>query len=131
MNSWKLDQSCKYAKSDEWIRVEGDQATVGITDYAQDKLSDLVFIELPKIGAKFAAGRSFGVVESVKAAADLNMPVGGEIIEVNLDLGAAPETINHDAFGKGWVIRIKGFDSLELNALMDAATYETYCNERG
>lgn len=131
MKTWEIDQSCKYARSDEWIRLDGDQATVGITDYAQDKLSDLVFIELPKVGAKFAAGSSFGVVESVKAAADLNLPVGGEIIAVNSELEAAPETINQDAFGKGWVVRIKGFDSLELNVLMDAKEYEAYCNERG
>jgi glycine cleavage system H protein len=130
MGDWKIPADCKFTKSDEWIKVEGDSATAGITDYAQDQLSDLVFVELPKVGASFKQGEAFGVVESVKAAGDVNLPVGGEVTAVNGDLNDAPETINEDPFGKGWLVKFKIADKSELDSLMDAAAYKAYCDER-
>jgi glycine cleavage system H protein len=110
--------------------MEGSEALVGISDYAQSQLSDLVFIELPKIGTKLEAGKSFGVVESVKAASDLNMPVSGEVVAVNSDLESAPDSMNQDPYGKGWIIRIKPAKSSDLGSLMDAAAYSAYCDQR-
>lgn len=118
-----------YTKEDEWIAVDGEEATVGITDYAQDSLSDIVYVELPTEGESFAMGDTFGVVESVKAAADLMMPVGGEVVAVNEELMDEPERINSDPYGS-WLVRIKIGDSGELDKLMDAAAYEAYCDER-
>ncbi|PJF36129.1 MAG: glycine cleavage system protein H [Candidatus Thermofonsia Clade 1 bacterium] len=131
MAQWKTPDDCRYTKSDEWVRLEGAEALVGITDYAQSSLSDIVFIELPSVGARLKAGERFGTVESVKAAADLNMPISGEIIAVNSALSDAPEKINNDPFGEAWLIRIKPSDLAELDALMDAEAYLKYCEERG
>ncbi len=119
-----------YTKDDEWIRVEGDAGTIGITDYAQDSLSDIVFLELPDVGDSFAAGDTFGVVESVKAAADLHMPAGGEVTAVNEDLLDTPETVNEDPYGAAWMIKITLSDPGDLDNLMDAAAYQAYCDER-
>ncbi len=130
MGDWKIPADLKYTETDEWIRLDGEEALVGITDYAQDQLSDLVFVELPAVGDTFGKGEPFGVVESVKAAADINLPVGGEIIAINTDLEDAPETINADPYGKGWIVRIKLADPSELDSLMDAAAYKAYCDER-
>jgi glycine cleavage system H protein len=116
----------KYTKEDEWIRVDGDEATVGITDYAQDSLSDIVYLELPDVGDSLAIGDTFGVVESVKAAADLYMPLSGEITAVNDTLIDAPETVNSDPFGDAWMIRLKMSDPSQLDDLMDAAAYTEY-----
>jgi glycine cleavage system H protein len=116
----------KYTKEDEWIRVDGDEATVGITDYAQDSLSDIVYLELPDVGDSLALGDTFGVVESVKAAADLYMPLSGEITAVNDTLIDAPETVNSDPFGDAWMIRLKMSDPSQLDDLMDAAAYTEY-----
>lgn len=131
MGKWKTPTDCRYAKSDEWVRVEGEEAVIGVSDYAQDALSDVVFVELPEVGATYEAGKSFGVVESVKAASDLNMPIGGTVIAVNSALEDTPELVNEDAFGAAWFIRIKPSNLAELDALMDAAAYEAYCDERG
>lgn len=131
MAKWKTPADCRYTKSDEWVRVEGSEAVVGITDYAQDALSDIVFIELPSVGTVLRAGESFGTVESVKAASDLNMPISGEIIAVNSALIDSPDKINADPFGEAWLIRIKPSDLAELDALMDAEAYLKYCEERG
>jgi glycine cleavage system H protein len=130
MGDWKFPVDCKFTKSDEWVKVDGDSATVGISDYAQDQLSDLVFVELPKVGANFKQGEAFGVVESVKAAGDVNMPIAGEVTAVNGELNDAPETINEDPFGKGWLVKIKIANLSELDGLMDAAAYKAYCDER-
>lgn len=121
----------RYTKDDEWIRVEGDEGVVGITDYAQDSLSDIVYVELPSEGESFQVGDTFGVVESVKAASDLYMPISGEVIETNDDLPDAPETINTDPFGEGWMVKIKITDPSELEDLMDPESYSAYCDERG
>ncbi|MCC7162508.1 MAG: glycine cleavage system protein GcvH [Anaerolineae bacterium] len=115
----------KYAATHEWVRVEGDTATVGISDYAQDALGDIVFVELPVVGMELRAKSGFGVVESVKAASDVFMPVGGSISATNDELANAPETVNADAFGAGWMIKISPFNADDLAKLMDAATYKS------
>lgn len=120
-----------YTKDDEWIRVDGKEGVVGITDYAQDSLSDIVYVELPDEGDSFKLGESFGVVESVKAAADLYMPISGEVTAVNEDLPDAPEVLNTDPYGEGWMIKITIADPSELDSLMDPAAYTAYCEERG
>ena len=97
----------QYTKSHEWVRIEGDEATVGITDYAQDALGDVVFVELPELGRELEAGAVFGTVESVKAASDLYAPVTGEVIAVNEDAVAAPELLNHEPYGKGWLLKLR------------------------
>lgn len=119
-----------YTKEDEWIRVEDETGVIGITDYAQDSLSDIVYVELPDVGDRFSLGDSFGVVESVKAAADLFTPVSGEVVEVNEDLMDAPEIINDDPYESGWMLRIRLDDRAELDDLMDPAEYASYCEER-
>ena len=115
-----------YTEDDEWIRVEGEEGVVGITDYAQDSLSDIVYLELPEAGENYEKGESFGVVESVKAAADLYMPVSGEIVEVNEDLMDEPERVNEDPYGEAWMVRIKFADTSELDELMDAEAYQEF-----
>lgn len=130
MSDWTIVDDRKYSKTDEWIKVDGQEALVGISDYAQNQLSDLVFVELPSVGATYSAGQSFGVVESVKAAADINLPAGGEIVAVNSELESAPETINQDPYGKGWIVRVKLSDPSELDSLLDAEAYTAHCNER-
>ena len=130
MGDWTVLDELKYTETDEWVKIDGDEASIGITDYAQDQLSDLVFVELPSVGDTFDQGEAFGVVESVKAAADVKMPIGGEVISINEDLEDAPEIINEDAFGEGWIIRVKVADAGEADDLMDAAAYTAYCEER-
>ena len=116
----------RYTKDHEWIKVENGTATVGITDYAQQELGDVVFVELPKIGVKMNAGQAFGTVESVKAVSEIFMPVGGEITEINSALVNAPETINKDPHGSAWLAKIKLADAGETAGLMDARAYESY-----
>jgi len=130
MADLKIPEDVKYAESDEWVRIEGDTATIGITDYAQDQLNDIVFVELPDVGATYDKGASFGVVESVKAASDLDMPIGGEVTEVNSALEDDPEIINSDPYGAGWIVKIKVKDTAEADSLMDAAAYKSYCEDR-
>ena len=114
----------KYTKSHEWVRREADGTiTVGITDHAQELLGDLVYVELPEPGAKFAAGKECAVVESVKAASDVYTPVGGEVVEINRTLGDTPETINKDPYGAGWMFKIRPSSPGEVDALLDAAAY--------
>ena len=119
-----------YSKEDEWIRVEEGEGVVGITDYAQDSLSDIVYVELPEEGDQFSLGDTFGVVESVKAAGDLFMPLSGEVVAVNEDLMDAPEIINEDPYDRGWMVRVKIDDPSELEELMDRVAYGEYCDER-
>lgn len=127
--STEIKSDAWYTKEDEWIIVTGDEATVGVTDYAQDSLSDIVYLELPTEGDAFEMGDTFGVVESVKAAADLMMPIGGQVLAVNEDLMDEPENINSEPY-ESWLIKIKVADPSELDQLMDATAYEVYCNER-
>lgn len=130
MGNWKTPTNLKYAKSDEWLLLEGDDGTIGISDYAQEQLNDIVFIELPSVGKEFAKGATFGTVESVKAASDLVMPISGKVVEVNKELEKNPELINSDPFGKAWMIKIKVADASGAADLMDAAAYVTYCDGR-
>ncbi len=125
-----IPSELRYSKDDEWVKVDGDTALIGITDYAQDSLSDIVYLELPDEGDSFDAGDTFGVVESVKAASDLLMPVSGEVTAVNEDLIDAPETINEDPYGDGWMIKVKMSDPDQLNDLMDAEAYQAFLDER-
>jgi glycine cleavage system H protein len=113
----------RYSKEHEWVRVDGSRATIGITSYAADELGDIVFVELPEVGATLTQFATFGVVESVKAVSDLYSPVSGEVIEVNEALRDAPELLNSDAFGEGWLARVELSDPAEVEALMDAAAY--------
>lgn len=123
----KVAPELYYSKEDEWLRVEGDEAVIGISDYAQDSLSDIVFLELPAVGDMFEAGDVVGVVESVKAAADLYTPVAGEVVAVNAEIVAAPEQLNAEPYGS-WLIRIKMSAPAQVEALMDAAAYRAYRN---
>jgi glycine cleavage system H protein len=116
----------RYTKEHEWIKVEGDAATVGITAHAQDQLGDVVFVELPKVGAKLQSAQSFGTVESVKAVSDIYAPVSGEVTEINEALVDTPEKLNEDPHGQGWLIRLKLSDKMELSKLMTAEQYQEY-----
>lgn len=121
----KTPAELKYTKNDEWIRVEGDIAVIGITDYAQDQLSDIVFVEIVALeGDSLDSGETCAVIESVKAAADVYLPVGGEIIAINEALMDSPELVNEDPFDKAWLIKVKMADPSQLDGLMDADTYK-------
>jgi glycine cleavage system H protein len=109
-----IPEDLQYTESHEWVRIEGDTATIGITDHAQDELGDVVFVELPGEGDTFDAGESFGTVESVKAVSDLYAPVGGEVVEVNSALEDAPENINEDPYGEGWIVKLSISDEPHL-----------------
>jgi glycine cleavage system H protein len=109
-----IPDDLQYTKSHEWVRMEEDTATIGITDHAQDELGDVVFVELPEVGATIGAGDSFGTVESVKAVSDLYTPVGGEIVEVNSSLEDAPEKINDDPYGEGWIVKLRTSEEADL-----------------
>jgi glycine cleavage system H protein len=119
----------RYTKEHEWVRLEGDLATVGITDHAADQLGDIVFVELPAIGTALRQLATFGVVESVKAVSDLFAPVGGEVVEVNEALTGAPEVVNSDPYGAGWLLRVRVADPAEVDALLDPAAYEALVAE--
>jgi glycine cleavage system H protein len=126
-----IPNGLKYAKTDEWIRVEGNQATVGISDYAQSQLSDIVYVEvLAKAGEAVAQGKPIASVESVKAASEIYLPAGGTVTDVNAALGASPESVNKDPYGAGWMVKLTLSDPAELDALMDAKNYEAYCAGR-
>lgn len=120
----------KFTQNDEWLRVEGDTGTAGITHYAQEQLSDIVFVELPAVGDSLQRGQVLASVESVKAAAEVYMPVSGTITEVNEALSSTPETINQDPHGAGWIAKFTLSNSDEVAGLMDAAAYEKFCAER-
>lgn len=122
----------KYKNTDEWVSIDGNIATVGISDYAQNALSDVVFVEINlKIGDQAKVDDIGATIESVKAAADVNVPVSGKVIEINDSLPDKPETINSDPFGSAWLFKIEMQNPGELDSLMDAAAYEKYCSERG
>jgi glycine cleavage system H protein len=112
-----------YSREHEWVRVDGSRATIGITSFAADELGDIVFVELPELGASLAQFGTFGVVESVKAVSDLYAPVSGEVVEINEALRDAPELLNSDPFGEGWIVRVELADSAELDTLLDADAY--------
>jgi glycine cleavage system H protein len=120
----------RYTKDHEWIKVDGSTGTIGITDYAQHELGDVVFVELPKVGARLEAGKSFGTVESVKAVSEIFSPVSGEVTEINSLLSDAPEKINQDPHGTAWLIRVKLANPNEAGSLMDAQAYEAYIAQK-
>lgn len=124
-----VDTNAKYRDSHEWARQEGDLIVCGISDHAQDELSDVVYVELPEIGSTFASGDTFGVVESVKAASDLYMPMSGEIVDVNNGLEDEPELVNSDPYGEGWMIKFKPTDMAEWETLLAPAAYQASLEE--
>ena len=115
-----------YSKDHEWVRVDGNVAVVGITDYAQDSLGDVVYVELPKVGEEFAANESFGSVESVKAVSEVFCPVSGEVVGINDSLNDAPEKVNQDPYGEGWMIRVAMSNPGEVDSMLTAAEYEDF-----
>ena len=122
----KVEPNLKYDEEHEWIRVEGEEGVIGISDYAQDQLSDVVYVELPEIGDSFERGDILAVVESVKAASDVYMPVSGEVLEINDALEDSPELVNQDPYGEAWFVRITIADPSELDDLLDADAYEAF-----
>jgi glycine cleavage system H protein len=123
-----IPEELRYAKTHEWVRVEGDTATVGISDYAQGELGDVVFVDLPQSGTSLSAGDAFGSIESVKSVSDLYAPVGGEVVEVNGTLEENPEKVNEDPYGEGWLIKIRASGEGDL---LSAAEYEQFIEEEG
>ena len=119
----------RYSSDHEWVRMDGDLARIGITDYAQDALGDVVFVELPEVGAAVAANASFSEIESTKSVSDIFAPISGEIVEVNSALDDAPELVNEDPYGEGWICAIRPSDPSEMDGLMDAAGYEAFTAE--
>ena len=120
-----IPENLRYTREHEWIRVEGNEAFVGITDFAQSELGEIVFVDVPTVGETVAQGEVFGSVEAVKTVSDLNMPVTGEVIEFNESLNDAPEKVNNDPYGEGWMVRITVNDPAELDNLLDAEGYKT------
>ena len=121
-----LPDNLRYTKDHEWVRVEGDQGIIGITDYAQNELGDVVFLELPEAGRQLTAGQSFGTVESVKTVSELLAPGSGEVVEINSTLVSSPEPVNSDPYGKGWMIKVRLADAAQVASLMDSAAYAAF-----
>ncbi|MCH7810797.1 MAG: glycine cleavage system protein GcvH [Chloroflexi bacterium] len=121
----------KYTKEHEWVRVEGDSGTIGITDYAQDQLGDIVFVELPAVGAEISAAQKLGEIESVKAVSELFAPVSGEVTEANDGLADSPEAVNDDPYGDGWMVKMRLSDAAELDQLLSADEYEAFIEAEG
>lgn len=130
MADYDIPRNLRYSREDEWARSDGARVTVGVTDYAQQQLGDVVFVELPAVGKAVERGEPFGVIESVKAVADLYAPVSGEVVEVNADLAEQPEAVNQDCYGDGWMVVIAVGDASEVDSLLDADAYAAYVEER-
>ena len=126
-----IPQELKYSKDHEWVKVEGSRVTIGITDYAQSQLGDVVFVELPELGAEVAAGAGFSVVESVKAVSDIYAPVSGKVIEINEALADTPEIVNQSPYDEGWIVVLEIADPTELNELLDSEAYAQLMAEGG
>lgn len=124
----KILEGLRYSESHEYVKIEGDCAVVGITDFAQEQLGNVVYVDVPEVGDKVTAGETFGAVESTKAASDLVCPVSGEVVEVNEALEDEPELVNKDAFGEGWIIKVKLANPEEVEQLLDAKGYEAVCH---
>ena len=129
-HDYEIPEDCRYTESDEWLRVDGALVRVGITDYAQSELNDIVFVELPDTGAQLEEGHAFGVVESVKAVSDLLAPIAGEVVEVNARLSDHPEWLNEEPYGRGWIIAIAPDDIDALNGLLTPAAYRAHVKAR-
>ncbi len=124
-----IPQELKYSKEHEWVRVEGNIVTIGITDVAQSRLGDIVFVDLPEQGREISVGSEFAAIESVKAVSDIYAPVSGKIVEVNSLLADAPETVNQDVYGDGWIVKVEIADKSQLDDLIDSIAYEKFCSE--
>ena len=122
----KIDAQARYTENHEWIRVEGDLARCGVSDHAQDQLSDVVYVELPKVGDTYSQGDPYGVIESVKSASDCYLPVSGEVVEINPVLEETPEIVNEDPYGEGWFVVIRMADPSELDSLMSPEAYKAF-----
>lgn len=127
----KIPENLRYAKSHEWARLEGDTVIIGISDYAQSELGDVVYVEMPEVGEEYSQGQAFGVVESVKATSDVYAPMGGKVIAVNEALTDDPAVVNHDPYGEGWIVRLQVSNAAEWNALLDAAAYGAHIEQQG
>ncbi len=130
MADYDIPDDLRYSTEDEWARIEGERVSVGVTDYAQQQLGDIVFIELPEVGATVKRGDPFGVIESVKAVSDLYAPLTGEVVAVNADLVDRPEAVNEDCYGDGWMVAIAVTQKDEIDALLDAEAYRRHVEER-
>lgn len=127
----KIPAELVYAETDEWVKVEDTSATIGISDFAQDQLSDIVYVEIVvAVGDMLSKGDQIATVESVKAAADVNTPVAGKVVAINEDLGQNPETVNKDPYGEAWMVKIEMQEPFEVTGLMNADAYDAYCSER-
>jgi glycine cleavage system H protein len=127
---YEFPSNLRYSTEDEWTRIENGRVTIGVTDYAQSQLGDIVFVELPEVGRSVEKGEPFGVIESVKAVSDLYAPISGEIVEVNTDLAERPEVVNEDCYGDGWMIVIEPEEDAEVEALLDADAYREHLRSR-
>ena len=130
MAEYDIPSNLRYSTEDEWTRTESGRVTIGVTDYAQSQLGDIVFVELPEVGRSVEKGEPFGVIESVKAVSDLYAPISGEIVEVNTDLAERPEVVNEDCYGDGWMIVIEPEEDAEVEALLDADAYREHLRSR-
>lgn len=130
MSDYKIPEDLRYSTEDEWARRDGDVVTIGITDFAQQQLGDVVFVELPEVGSSLAQGQSFGVIESVKAVSDLYAPVSGEVLEINDGLADEPERVNQSCYGEGYLLKLRLADEGELDGLLDASGYAANVAER-
>ena len=126
----EIPQDLRYSAEDEWARLDEDRVFIGVTSYAQEQLGDIVFLELPEIGATLRLGEPFGVIESVKAVSDLFAPISGKVLEINEQIQDAPEIVNADCYGEGWILALEPTDPLEIDALLDATAYRAYVQER-
>jgi glycine cleavage system H protein len=130
LSETEIPEQLRYSREDEWARQEQERVVIGITDYAQQQLGDIVFVELPAVGARVNSGEPFGVIESVKAVSDLFAPVSGEVVEVNAALGERPEAVNEACYTDGWMLAVSPSDPSELDALLDADAYRRHVEER-
>ena len=130
MAEYELPEDCRYTAEDEWVRQEADLLRVGISDYAQQQLGDIVFVELPAVDAIIETGKAFGVIESVKAVSDLFAPVSGTVVETNQALEDAPEQVNENCYGDGWILTVRPTDASAVDELMDAESYRKYLADR-
>jgi glycine cleavage system H protein len=130
LNEYEIPKDRRYSAEDEWVVDNGDSMLIGVTDYAQRQLGDIVFLEMPEVGAEVVRGEAFGVIESVKAVSDLFAPVSGSVVEVNTDLAEAPERVNEDCYGDGWIITIAPSEDGEFDALMEPDAYAEYITAR-
>ena len=130
MAEYEIPDDLRYSNEDEWTRVEGERAVVGVTDYAQQQLGDIVYVELPEVGATVEQGAPFGVIESVKAVSELYSPVSGKVLEINAELEVHPEWVNEDCYGDGWMIAVRIEEEEEVASLLDAKTYQKHVQDR-